>query len=151
MVTEAGVVRLTAWVEGRVQGVGFRWWVRSQALELGLVGFAENLADGRVKVVAEGSSGRCQDLLARLSDGTGSNGLSGSDSSWGSVSWGSRASDDSPGARSRASDDTASAGVGGAGPGERFWPGRFRRPGRVTKVVHRWADATGDMSGFLER
>jgi acylphosphatase len=149
VVTEAGVVRLTAWVEGRVQGVGFRWWVRSQALELGLVGYAENLADGRVKVVAEGSSGRCQDLLARLSDGTGSNGLSGSDSSWGSVSWGSRASDDSPGAGSRASDLTA--GVGGAGTGGRIWPGRFRRPGRVTKVVHRWADATGDMSGFLER
>ncbi len=46
--------RLTAWVTGRVQGVGFRWWVRSNALELGLAGFAENLADGRVKVVAEG-------------------------------------------------------------------------------------------------
>ena len=71
MLTNAGAVRLTAWVEGRVQGVGFRWWVRSQALELGLVGYAENLADGRVKVVAEGSDGRCRDLLALLSDGTG--------------------------------------------------------------------------------
>jgi acylphosphatase len=48
--------RLTAWVEGRVQGVGFRWWVRSRALELGLTGFAENLADGRVKVVRVAAS-----------------------------------------------------------------------------------------------
>jgi acylphosphatase len=58
--------RLTAWVEGRVQGVGFRWWVRSSALELGLAGYAENLADGRVKVVAEGTEDRCRELLARL-------------------------------------------------------------------------------------
>ncbi len=35
--------RLTAWVEGRVQGVGFRWWARARALELGLSGWAENL------------------------------------------------------------------------------------------------------------
>ncbi len=46
--------RLTAWVRGRVQGVGFRWWVRRNALELGLLGTAENLVDGRVKVIAEG-------------------------------------------------------------------------------------------------
>ena len=59
-------MRLTAWVEGRVQGVGFRWWVRANALELGLVGYAENLADGRVKVVAEGDGDGCQELLRRL-------------------------------------------------------------------------------------
>jgi acylphosphatase len=62
-------VRLTAWVEGRVQGVGFRWWVRSRALELGLVGQAENLADGRVKVVAEGPVADCEQLLAMLQGG----------------------------------------------------------------------------------
>jgi acylphosphatase len=70
-VTPATYVRLTAWVEGRVQGVGFRWWVRSRALELGLSGFAENLADGRVKVVAEGPEDRCQDLLALLERNSG--------------------------------------------------------------------------------
>jgi acylphosphatase len=64
--SEAGAARLTAWARGRVQGVGFRWWVRSQALELGLVGFAENLADGRVKVVAEGPRGAGAQLLDRL-------------------------------------------------------------------------------------
>jgi acylphosphatase len=65
---EAGtdVVRLTAWVRGRVQGVGMRWWVRSRALEFGLVGTATNLDDGRVEVVAEGSRDACVALLASL-------------------------------------------------------------------------------------
>ena len=31
-----------------MQGVGFRWWTRARALELGLVGYASNQADGRV-------------------------------------------------------------------------------------------------------
>src|SRR6185437_455819 len=59
-------VRLTAWVRGRVQGVGFRWWVRSRALELGLVGSASNLDDGRVEVVAEGPRAACERLLELL-------------------------------------------------------------------------------------
>jgi len=58
--------RLTALVQGHVQGVGFRWWTRSRALELGLVGWAKNLPDGRVEVVAEGPQTRCIRLLARL-------------------------------------------------------------------------------------
>jgi len=65
------VVRLTAWLRGRVHGVGMRWWVRSRALELGLVGTATNLDDGRVEVVAEGSREACEALLTALrSDGT---------------------------------------------------------------------------------
>ncbi|WP_026341918.1 acylphosphatase [Actinomadura atramentaria] len=59
-------VRLTAWVRGAVQGVGFRWWVRSRALELGLVGSASNLRDGRVEVVAEGRREACAALFALL-------------------------------------------------------------------------------------
>jgi acylphosphatase len=58
--------RLTVWVHGRVQGVGFRWWVRSRALELRLVGHATNLDDGRVQVVAEGPRAACQQLLGFL-------------------------------------------------------------------------------------
>ncbi|CNE10608.1 acylphosphatase [Mycobacterium tuberculosis] len=66
------IVRLTAWVRGRVQGVGFRWWVRSRALELGLAGSATNLGDGRVEVVAEGPRGKCLRLLDLLGgDGAG--------------------------------------------------------------------------------
>ena len=59
-------VRLTAWVHGRVQGVGFRWWVRVRALELGLVGWAANLDDGRVEVVAEGPRSATEALLDAL-------------------------------------------------------------------------------------
>ncbi|RJL25034.1 acylphosphatase [Bailinhaonella thermotolerans] len=59
-------VRLTAWVRGSVQGVGFRWWTRARALELGLVGWAANLVDGRVEVVAEGPEKSCAELLDRL-------------------------------------------------------------------------------------
>jgi len=62
-------VRLTAWVQGMVQGVGFRWWTRSRALELGLVGSARNLDDGRVAVVAEGDRAACQALLDALGGG----------------------------------------------------------------------------------
>jgi len=61
-----GTVRMTAWVHGFVQGVGFRWWTRCRAMELGLVGSASNLADGRVEVVVEGSREACDALLAQL-------------------------------------------------------------------------------------
>ncbi len=62
-------VRLTAWVHGHVQGVGFRWWTRSRALELGLTGYAANKADGRVQVVAQGSRDACERLLDLLEGG----------------------------------------------------------------------------------
>jgi acylphosphatase len=62
-------VRLTAWVHGRVQGVGFRWWTRSRAAELGLRGYARNLTDGRVEVVAEGARQLCDGLLELLRSG----------------------------------------------------------------------------------
>jgi acylphosphatase len=64
-----GPVRLTAWVRGRVQGVGFRWWTAARADELGLAGWAANLDDGRVEVVAEGPRADCSALLALLSGG----------------------------------------------------------------------------------
>jgi len=63
---EAAHQRLTAWVHGEVQGVGFRWWTRSRALELGLVGSASNQRDGRVLVVAEGPGRQCEQLLSLL-------------------------------------------------------------------------------------
>ena len=61
-------VRLTAWVSGRVQGVGFRWWTRSQAEQLGLVGTASNLPDGRVEVVAQGDGDALDRLIALLEE-----------------------------------------------------------------------------------
>ncbi len=62
--------RLTAWVHGFVQGVGFRWWTRARALELGLVGYASNQRDGRVLVVAEGDRASLERLLELLRSGT---------------------------------------------------------------------------------
>ena len=59
-------VRVTMFVRGGVQGVGFRWWTRARALELGLVGHARNTADGRVEVVAQGPApavSRLEELL----------------------------------------------------------------------------------------
>jgi len=41
-------------VRGRVQGVGFRWFVWREAERLGLGGFARNLRDGTVEVVSQG-------------------------------------------------------------------------------------------------
>jgi len=49
--------RLTARITGRVQGVGFRWWVQRHAQELGLTGWVMNGDDERsVQLVAEGPS-----------------------------------------------------------------------------------------------
>ncbi len=67
---EAAPVRLTAWVHGYVQGVGFRWWTRARALELGLIGYASNQRDGRVLVVAEGERTQLELLLELLRSGT---------------------------------------------------------------------------------
>jgi len=66
---ELADVRLTAWVHGYVQGVGFRWWTRSRARELGLTGFASNRPDGRVQVVVQGPRSACEKLLELLQSG----------------------------------------------------------------------------------
>jgi acylphosphatase len=51
----ASLVRVHVWVSGRVQGVGFRFFVLDRARALGLAGFVRNLPDRRVEVAAEGS------------------------------------------------------------------------------------------------
>ena len=66
---DKAAARLTAWVHGQVQGVGFRWWTRCRSLELGLTGYAANQADGRVLVVAEGPREAGESLLSLLKDG----------------------------------------------------------------------------------
>jgi acylphosphatase len=59
-------VRLTAIITGRVQGVGFRYFVRRCAEPLALVGTATNCRDGSVQVIAEGARTSCEQLLAAL-------------------------------------------------------------------------------------
>jgi acylphosphatase len=76
-------VRLTVWVTGQVQGVGFRWWTRCRALELGLVGEARNLPDRRVAVVAEGDRGACEQLLVTLGGGATPGRVEGVTEQWG--------------------------------------------------------------------
>ena len=61
------VERLTVRVTGRVQGVGFRWWARRQAVALELVGWVMNGDDERsLSVVAEGPSSALDELDRQL-------------------------------------------------------------------------------------
>ncbi|AFJ47549.1 acylphosphatase [Shimwellia blattae] len=57
------------WVYGRVQGVGFRYSTRRQALSLGLSGYARNLDDGSVEVLACGAEEQVAQLIGWLKAG----------------------------------------------------------------------------------
>ncbi len=61
--------RLEARVEGRVQGVCFRYYTRQRATELELQGWVKNEPDGAVRVAAEGAEDRLQQLLEFLDHG----------------------------------------------------------------------------------
>lgn len=61
--------RLEAGIRGRVQGVGFRWFVRETATALALTGYVKNEYDGSVHVVAEGPREGLDELLAGLRRG----------------------------------------------------------------------------------
>jgi acylphosphatase len=54
------------WVSGRVQGVGFRYFVERAANEIGVHGYARNLDDGRVEVYATGTAGQIEELAGYL-------------------------------------------------------------------------------------
>ncbi len=56
-------------VRGRVQGVGFRWFVREFAVRAGLTGYARNLPDGTVEVFGRGSAEQLDALADRLRAG----------------------------------------------------------------------------------
>ena len=61
--------RVAATVHGRVQGVGFRWFVRRNAARLGLVGWVANDESGSVRLVAEGEAAAVDQLMADLREG----------------------------------------------------------------------------------
>jgi acylphosphatase len=65
----AEVLRLDATVMGRVQGVGFRWFVLDAARQLDVSGWVANEADGSVRCVAEGPRQALEDLLRALATG----------------------------------------------------------------------------------
>jgi len=56
-------------VKGRVQGVGFRWFVHREASELDLHGWVRNTEDGDVEVVAAGDPESLTELRASLQKG----------------------------------------------------------------------------------
>jgi acylphosphatase len=56
-------------VRGRVQGVGFRWFVEREAHMLGIAGWVRNNADGSVEVLALGSRDQLSGLRSRLRQG----------------------------------------------------------------------------------
>ena len=56
-------------VEGRVQGVAFRWATRERALALGVCGWVRNRFDGRVEAHVEGPEEAVADMLAWLHEG----------------------------------------------------------------------------------
>lgn len=58
--------RATIIVDGRVQGVGFRWWASDQARILGLAGHAENRADGTVEVDIQGELDKVGAFVRRI-------------------------------------------------------------------------------------
>jgi acylphosphatase len=62
-------VRLEATVRGRVQGVGFRWFVVREARRLGLSGWVSNEYDGSVRAVAEGPAQAIDRFAAALEHG----------------------------------------------------------------------------------
>ena len=79
-------VRLTVLISGEVQGVNFRNFARRLALDAGLAGYAENLYDGRVEVVAEGPKGELEALLYQLRRGPTYAEVAAVDVAWGEAS-----------------------------------------------------------------
>jgi acylphosphatase len=56
-------------VRGRVQGVGFRWFVREHARTLKLAGWVKNLPDGMVELEVEGPADGVAELMAHVAEG----------------------------------------------------------------------------------
>jgi acylphosphatase len=64
------------WVSGRVQGVYYRGATAARARELGVSGYARNLSDGRVEVLACGQSGAVEALVNWLWIGSSASSVS---------------------------------------------------------------------------
>lgn len=67
----ANAVRKSITVSGRVQGVGFRYFVRQEARALGITGWVMNLKDGTVTMEVQGTPQILSQLEERLKKGNG--------------------------------------------------------------------------------
>ena len=80
-----GRQRLEAVIRGRVQGVGFRWFVLREASRLGLDGWVANEPDGSVRLVAEGGRVDLDRLAERVSVGPSGAHVADLDVRWGAA------------------------------------------------------------------
>lgn len=80
---EEAKVRLHAIVKGRVQGVGFRYFVRQQAQLIGALGWVRNLANGDVELTAEATQPELEELLIALRQGSPGSQVSDVQIEWG--------------------------------------------------------------------
>lgn len=69
-------------VEGRVQGVGFRHFTKVNARELGVYGWVKNLPDGRVEAIFEGPEDHILEIVSRCEKGPGPSRVNDTDFEW---------------------------------------------------------------------
>jgi len=81
--SKADKARVCIYVDGQVQGVGFRYYVLRVAEELGLKGYVMNLHDGRVVAEAEGDSESLGKFASRMKAGPRSAHVTNHDVTWG--------------------------------------------------------------------
>ncbi len=63
------MITIKGYVEGRVQGVGFRYFVKNNANQLNVAGYAKNLPDTRVEFVLQGEQAAITSLLQIINHG----------------------------------------------------------------------------------
>jgi acylphosphatase len=63
------MITIKGYVEGRVQGVGFRYFVKNNANQLNVTGYAKNLPDTRVEFVLQGEQAAITSLLQIINRG----------------------------------------------------------------------------------
>ena len=74
--------RAHVFIEGRVQGINYRWWTKKTADNLGLTGWVRNLTDGRVEAVFEGPKTNVSEMIKKCKSGPMLAGVKHIDVSW---------------------------------------------------------------------
>lgn len=82
MCSRANKKRVHVYVDGRVQGVGFRYFTVNEAQRVGVVGWVRNLPDGRVEAVAEGTEEQLTQFVTSLQRGPSFGHVTTCDVSW---------------------------------------------------------------------